>query len=79
VLALVSDFCEGVAPGVMLSACARMNEAGVKLIGLASLDQTASPIYDHAMAERLAEQGVHIAALTPKHFAEWLAKIIKSR
>jgi hypothetical protein len=56
-----------------------MNEAGVKLIGLASLDQTASPIYDHAMAERLAEQGMHIAALTPKHFAEWLAKIIKSR
>jgi Mg-chelatase subunit ChlD len=79
VLALVSDFCEGAPPNVMLGACARMNEAGVKLIGLASLDQTAAPIYDHAMAERLVETGMHVAALTPKHFAEWLAKIIKSR
>jgi Mg-chelatase subunit ChlD len=79
VLALVSDFCEGAAPGVMLSASARMHEAGVKLIGLASLDQTATPVYDHAMAERLSDTGMHIAALTPKHFAEWLAKIIKSR
>lgn len=79
VLALVSDFCEGAAPGAMLGASARMHEAGVKLIGLASLDESATPIYDHAMAERLTETGMHVAALTPKHFAEWLAKIIKSR
>lgn len=63
----------------MLAACARMHEAGVKLLGLASLDQTASPVYDHTMAERLAERGMDVAALTPKHFAEWLAKVIKSR
>ena len=79
VLALVSDFCEGAPPNTMLAACARMHEAGVKLLGLASLDQTASPVYDHTMAERLAERGMDVAALTPKHFAEWLAKVIKSR
>jgi Mg-chelatase subunit ChlD len=79
VLALVSDFCEGAAPGVMLGTCRRLREAGVKLLGLASLDQAANPIYDHSMAEKLAETGMEIAALTPKHFAEWLAKIIKSK
>ena len=79
VLALISDFCEGAPPNIMIGACGRMHEAGVKLIGLASLDQTASAIYDHAMAERLAETGMEIAALTPKHFAEWLAKVIQSR
>ncbi len=79
VLALVSDFCEGAIPNVMLSATARMHEAGVKLIGLASLDESAAPIHDHAMAERLAERGMKIASLTPKHFAEWLARIINSR
>jgi hypothetical protein len=56
-----------------------LREAGVKLLGLASLDQAANPIYDHSMAEKLAETGMEIAALTPKHFAEWLAKIIKSK
>jgi hypothetical protein len=79
VLALVSDFCEGASPGVMLGTCRRLREGGVKLIGLASLDQSASPIYDHHMAEQLAETGMEIAALTPKHFAEWLAKVIKSK
>ena len=49
------------------------------LAGLASLDETATAVYDHAMAERLAETGMKIAALTPKHFAEWLAKVIQSR
>ena len=79
ILALVSDFCEGASPAVLLNTCRRLREGGVKLIGLASLDQTATPIYDHQMAERLAETGMEIAALTPKHFAEWISKVIKSK
>ncbi len=79
VLALVSDFCEGAPPAVMLGTCRRLRESGVKLMGLASLDQSASPIYDHQMAEQLADTGMEIAALTPKHFAQWLAKIVNSK
>jgi Mg-chelatase subunit ChlD len=79
VLALVSDFCEGASPGEMLGACRRLAESGVKLIGLASLDETAAPIYDRNMAERLAETGMDIAALTPAHFAQWLAKVVNSK
>ena len=72
-------FLRGRAPRLMLGTCRRLREGGVKLLGLASLDQSASPIYDQHMAEQLAETGMEIAALTPKHFAEWLAKVINSK
>ncbi len=79
VVALISDFVEGGLPTVMLDVCRRLRESGVKLLGLASLDQSATPVYDHRMAAQLADTGMEIAALTPKHFAEWLARIVSSK
>jgi hypothetical protein len=46
------------------------------LLGLAALDENANAAYDVEMAEMLASVGMDIAALTPKRFAEWLAKTI---
>ena len=76
IVVLISDFCEGAAPRSLLESCQRFREGGVKLLGLAALDENASPSYDVQMAEMLAAEGMDIAALTPKHFAEWLAKTI---
>jgi Mg-chelatase subunit ChlD len=76
IVVLISDFCEGAAPRPLLASCKRFREGGVRLLGLAALDETASPSYDVHMAESLAAEGMDIAALTPKHFAEWLAKTI---
>lgn len=76
VLVLISDFGEGASPKILLSTCRRLKEAGVTLIGLASLDEEANSAYDINMAERLAAEGMDIAALTPKQLAEWLVKII---
>lgn len=76
ILVLVSDFCEGGEPSRMIASCQRFREAGAKLLGLAALDENANPSYDRRMAEALAAEGMDIAALTPKHFAEWLAKTI---
>jgi Mg-chelatase subunit ChlD len=76
IVALISDFCEGAPPRSLLASCQRFREGGVKLLGLAALDETASPSYDIQMAEMLAAHGMDIAALTPKKFAEWLAKTI---
>jgi Mg-chelatase subunit ChlD len=76
ILALVSDFCEGGDPSRMIASCQRFREAGAKLLGLAALDENANPSYDRRMAEALAAEGMDVAALTPKHFAEWLAKTI---
>jgi Mg-chelatase subunit ChlD len=76
IVVLISDFYEGASPNALLASCQRFREGGVKLLGLAALDETASASYDTQMAEMLAAQGMDIAALTPKKFAEWLAKTI---
>jgi len=76
IVVLISDFCEGAPPAHLISICGRFREAGVKLLGLGALDENANPSFDTRMAEMLAAVGMDIAALTPKHFAEWLAKTI---
>lgn len=76
VLVLLSDFEEGASPRELISTCRRLAEAGVTLLGLASLNDEADPYYDKKMAQRLYENGMEIAALTPKHLADWLAKTI---
>ena len=76
VLVLVTDFCEGADPRVLLAAAKRLREAGVKLLGLASLDADANAFYDEQLAGRLAAEGMEIAALTPIHLAHWLAEVM---
>lgn len=76
VFALISDFEEGAMPGPLLAAVQRMAQARVKLLGLAALDESANPVFDRQMAQRLANQGMHVAALTPTHFAQWLAEVM---
>jgi Mg-chelatase subunit ChlD len=76
VLVLVTDFCEGAPPGELVRAVKALAEARVKLLGLASLDGRAQPMYDRAMAERLAACGMEIAALTPQRLAHWLVKVV---
>src|SRR5262249_11352209 len=76
IVVLISDFCEGATPRTLISSCQRLREGGVRLLGLAALDENANAGYDAEMADMLAAVGMDIAALTPKHFAEWLAKTI---
>ena len=77
ILVLVSDFCEGAAPGPLLATVRRLAGARVTLLGLAALDDAARPDYDRAMAGQLADAGMHVAALTPEHFAAWVAARIR--
>lgn len=76
VVALISDFEEGAFPGPLLASVQRLCESRVKMLGLAALDDGANPVYDRTMAQRLAGRGMEIAALTPSHFAEWLAEVM---
>lgn len=76
VVALISDFEEGAFPGPLLNSVQRLSESRVKMLGLAALDEGAQPVYDRTMAQRLAGRGMEIAALTPSHFAEWLAEVM---
>jgi Mg-chelatase subunit ChlD len=76
VVVLVTDFCEGASPKVLLANVRRLGEAGVRLLGLAALDERARPAYDKGTAEELAGAGMEIAALTPQRFAEWLVRAL---
>jgi uncharacterized protein with von Willebrand factor type A (vWA) domain len=76
VLVLVTDFCEGADPRALITACRRLREAGVKLLGLAALDAEANAFFDHQLAGRLAAEGMEIAALTPRQLALWLAEVM---
>jgi Mg-chelatase subunit ChlD len=75
VVVLVTDFCEGGPPSALVAAVRRLVEARVTAIGLASLDGSEHPAYDKQVAQRLADVGMSIAALTPGRLAEWLAEV----
>lgn len=76
VVALVSDFEEGGSVSELLAAVRRLASSGVRLLGLAALDEVAEPAYDRGTAQRLAEAGMEVAALTPERFAEWLGEVL---
>lgn len=76
VLVLITDFCEGAPPGELIRAVKKLAEARVKLLGLASLDDQANPVYNRDMAEDLVACGMEVAALTPEKLAHWLVKVI---
>lgn len=76
-LVLITDFEEGAEPAVAVSVTRRLAGAGVKLLGLAALDDEARPAYDEQMAARLVDAGMQIGALTPGRLAEWLVGVMR--
>ncbi|MEV8376213.1 VWA domain-containing protein [Kribbella sp. NPDC056861] len=75
VFVLVTDFFEGGSPAELVRAVRELAEARVTMLGLAALDGEAFPSYDKAMAGRLAEHDMKIAALTPAELANWLVEV----
>lgn len=53
-----------------------LHEAGVVGIGLSALDSRARPVCDETFARKLAAVGWFVAALTPRHLAEHIGKLI---
>ncbi len=76
VFALLSDFEEGGSVPHLLAGISRLQASGVTQIGLAALDEGAHAVYDTAMARRLADRGMDVAALTPDQFGQWLGGIL---
>ena len=76
VVALISDFYEGGSERRLLATVRRLTESRVTLLGLAALGDDGAPDFDRAMAERLAAFGMHVGAMTPYRFAEWLAQVM---
>lgn len=75
-LVLVSDLCEGASRQALYQRCTSLIESGVKLIALTALDTEANPCYDRAVAQKLADMGAHVGAMTPEHLSQWVGRII---
>ncbi|MCP4653908.1 MAG: VWA domain-containing protein [bacterium] len=74
---LVSDFVDAGPADRLLGVTRRLVESGVRVLGLAALDPEARPDYDRGVAARMAEAGVHVAAMTPSELAEWVAEKVR--
>ena len=77
VFALITDFAEGARPRALFAALARMAEARVRMVGLTALDDLGTPFFDARIAQRAADIGMHVGAMTPDRFAGWLAEVMQ--
>lgn len=78
VIILVSDFYEGGSSSLLTHQVKKCVQSGIKVLGLAALDSTATPCYDHDTAQALVNVGAQIAAMTPGELAAWLAENLQS-
>lgn len=76
ILVLITDFYEGASEHTLLGVTRQLAESGVHLLGLAALDESASPVYNKDTASRLVQLGMHVAAMTPGELANWVAEKI---
>ncbi|MDR0627678.1 MAG: VWA domain-containing protein [Bifidobacteriaceae bacterium] len=76
VLVLISDFEEGGSVAGLVAAAGRLKAAGVTLLGLGALDESAAAVFDPHVARLLADRGMEIGAMTPDRLADWLAEVM---
>lgn len=73
---LVSDLCEGGSVSGLLGVSRRIVESGSKLICLTALDMEANPVYDRQTAQKLADLGAHVGAMTPGALADFMGAVM---
>ncbi|WP_238018223.1 VWA domain-containing protein [Dactylosporangium sp. AC04546] len=74
IVALISDFYEGGDPGRLVRLVHGLVEQGTKVLCLAALDEQATPDYDRHTAQRLADVGAAVGAMTPGELAAFVAE-----
>ncbi|MFD7975449.1 VWA domain-containing protein [Streptomyces sp. NPDC059071] len=74
IVALVTDFYEGGDAYRLVRGVRALVEQGTTVLGLAALDEEARPAYDRQTAQRLADAGAHVGAMTPGQLAEFVAE-----
>ncbi|MDL4774372.1 MULTISPECIES: VWA domain-containing protein [Thermomonosporaceae] len=76
IVAVITDFYEGGDSHRLVQATRRLVQQGTQVLGLAALDEDANPDYDRGMAQRLADVGAHVGAMTPGELAAFVAERI---
>lgn len=76
-LVLVTDFEEGGSPSALVDEVRALAESGVRLLGVAALDEAAKPRFSEPMAARVVAAGMPVAALSPMELARWVGERIR--
>ncbi|MFG2000708.1 VWA domain-containing protein [Spirillospora sp. NPDC048911] len=76
IFVVISDFFEGGDEGRLVASVRELMQQGTQVLGLAALDEEAEPVFDHGTAQRLADVGAHVGAMTPGKLAEFVAERI---
>jgi Mg-chelatase subunit ChlD len=74
ILAVITDFYEGGSEPRLLRTVNDLVSQGTIVLGLAALDEDANPVYDRHLAQRLADLGAHVGAMTPGELATFVAE-----
>jgi len=74
---LITDFYEGGDARVLIQSVRRLCEQGVRVLGLAALDNEAEAEYDRDLAQHLVQVGAHVGAMTPAHLVKHLAEVLR--
>jgi hypothetical protein len=77
IVILISDFYEGGDPNFLYTQVKNIKDSGVRMLGLAALDQQCDAAYDEETARELIKLGMPVAAMTPEHLAHWVADNIR--
>lgn len=76
IVVLVSDLYDGYDYRQMYRRVFDIVEMGAKMFVLPALDFDAGGRYDRNAAQKMADLGAQVAAITPKELAQWIAKIV---
>ncbi len=73
---LVSDLCEGGSIQKLMGVSRRIIESGAKFICLTALDMEANPVYDRHTAQKLADMGAFVGAMTPEALGDYMGVVM---
>ena len=76
IVVLVSDLYDGYDYKQMYRRVYDIIEMGAKMFVLPALDFESNGSYDKNAAQKMANLGADVAAITPKELAQWIAKIV---
>ncbi|MEV6301801.1 VWA domain-containing protein [Actinoplanes sp. NPDC051861] len=74
IVAVVSDFFEGGSVNDLVRSVGALVDQGTIVLGLAALDEQADPAYDRDCAQKLADAGATMGAMTPGELAAFVAE-----
>jgi hypothetical protein len=74
----ITDFFEGASADVLVHRVKALCDQGTIVLGLAALDERASPAYDKDLARRLVQVGAHVGAMTPGELVSFIAEKVRA-